>query len=91
MCVCVCLDTAVVCSKKGSLYLIQLRTGQSQLLHTLAGETFSSPVIASNDNLSCTPVLTDGSHLVVVGCRDNYVYCFRLVDDADASSDQVKC
>jgi len=55
---------AVSCTRKGSLYLTHLRSGKSQLVLSLAGEVFSSPVVC-------------GSR-VVIGCRDNFVYCFDL-------------
>jgi len=64
------LDAAVVCSRKGALYLTELRTGDMRLLHALAGEIFSSPVVCD-------------AHLIV-GCRDNYVYSFHLGDEADS-------
>jgi len=59
------LDVAVICSRKGSLHMIELSSGKSQLLTTLADEIFSSPVVC------------DGR--LVVGCRDNYVHCFDIV------------
>jgi len=60
-------DMAVVCSSKGSLYLIELSTGKAKLLVKLNGEIFSSPVVCDDH--------------IVVGCRDNYVYCFDIVDE----------
>ena len=84
------LDAAAICSRKGALYLIELTDGKARLLHQLAGETFSSPVVSiahlarhSGDTFS--PVVCD-THLVV-GCRDNYVYCFQLDDEADCLGD----
>ena len=49
------------------MYLIELSSGKSQLLVTLTGEVFSSPAVC------------DGR--LVVGCRDDYVYCFDIVTE----------
>jgi len=61
----VVIDVAVICSRSGSLYLIDLLSGKSSLLSSLSGEVFSSPVVC-------------GGRHVVVGCRDNNVYCFKI-------------
>lgn len=85
-------DAAAICSRRGSLYLIDLRNRKARLLHQLAGEIFSSPVVSSGtahlerrSGDMFSPVVCD-AHLVV-GCRDNYVYCFHLVDEADCLGD----
>jgi len=53
------------------VYVIELSSGKSQLLTTVAGEVFSSPVVSER--------------LLVVACRDNYVYCFDLGDETSQS------
>lgn len=54
-----------VCSSKGHLYILDLYCGLTLGELQFPGEIFSSPCVV-NDRL-------------VVGCRDNYVYCVKLL------------
>ena len=56
-----------VCSCKGFLYLIDSHNGTICCLLQLPNEVFSSPAII-NDR-------------IVVGCRDESLYCFMLVEN----------
>ena len=55
---------AVACSTKGTLYVIDLASGELVTSYNFPGEIFSSPVVVGNS--------------VVVGCRDNNVYCIQM-------------
>ncbi|XP_072476926.1 beta-alanine-activating enzyme isoform X3 [Notamacropus eugenii] len=52
-------------STDGKLWILDAKRGQLQTVHKLPGEVFSSPVIWQS--------------LLVVGCRDDYVYCLDLL------------
>lgn len=54
----------VVTSKDGTITVIETRTGQMVGSFKLPWEVFSSPVVIGN--------------LLVVGCRDNNVYCLNV-------------
>ena len=58
------ISISVVCSTNGFIYLINAATGTSIKRLKLKGEIFSSPVRFENK--------------IVVGCRDNDVYCLEL-------------
>ncbi|XP_033631782.1 beta-alanine-activating enzyme-like isoform X2 [Asterias rubens] len=53
-----------VCSTEGSVMIFDLRSGEVLASCQLPGEVFSSPVVV-------------GDYLVV-GCRDDYVYCLEI-------------
>lgn len=54
----------ICCDTSGYLNVLELSSGRL-LAHTrLDGEVFSSPVVANQS--------------IVVGCRDDYLYCFKL-------------
>ncbi|XP_071786439.1 beta-alanine-activating enzyme-like [Asterias amurensis] len=53
-----------VCSTEGSVMIFDLRSGEVIASCQLPGEVFSSPVVV-------------GDYLVV-GCRDDYVYCLEI-------------
>ena len=53
-----------VCSTMGRLSVIDLLTGEAIASENLPGELFSSPVCHGNK--------------ILVGCRDDYVYCFKI-------------
>ena len=61
-------DLVAVCSTRGTLYVLALSSGAVLGTHQFAGETFSSPVVLASG----------GGFVVVVGCRDDYVYCVRF-------------
>ncbi|XP_074132248.1 beta-alanine-activating enzyme isoform X1 [Sminthopsis crassicaudata] len=52
-------------STDGKLWILDAKTGQLQTVHKLPGEVFSSPVVWES--------------MLVVGCRDDYVYCLDLL------------
>ena len=52
-----------VCSSKGTLYLVNPVDGSLLSHFTLPGESFSSPVVVGSK--------------VIIGCRDNKVYCLE--------------
>ncbi|KAG9479795.1 hypothetical protein GDO78_011700 [Eleutherodactylus coqui] len=52
-------------STDGNLWILDAHSGRLIMRHTLEGEVFSSPVVY-------------GSRLVV-GCRNNLIYCFDLI------------
>lgn len=58
------LSVVVVCSTKGMVNLLDVSDGAVIANCKLPGEIFSSPVLERN--------------FIVVGCRDDYVYCFHL-------------
>lgn len=53
-----------VCSSAGCLYLLNFSTGHLISSYCLPGEVFSSPVVIDNS--------------IIVGCRDDYVYCINI-------------
>lgn len=53
-----------VASTDGTVYILDGQDGLMVASFTLAGELFSSPVVWENS--------------LVVGCRDDYVYCLKL-------------
>nr|XP_042911125.1 beta-alanine-activating enzyme isoform X2 [Parasteatoda tepidariorum] len=53
-----------VASTKGSIYILKLKNGKLIMSYNCPGEIFSSPVIVNN--------------LLLIGCRDNNVYCFKI-------------
>ncbi|KAM4048842.1 beta-alanine-activating enzyme [Anomaloglossus baeobatrachus] len=52
-------------STDGNLWILDARSGLLVSRHALPGEIFSSPVVYGRQ--------------LVVGCRNNYVYCFDLI------------
>ena len=61
-----------VCTTRGVLHLLGAATGELLLSSSqLPGEIFSSPLVY-RDN-------------IVIGCRDNNLYCFQLSQDDDAT------
>ena len=61
-------DLVAVCSTRGMLYVLTLASGAVLGTHQFAGEIFSSPIVLASE----------GGFVVVVGCRDDYVYCVRF-------------
>ncbi|XP_067272957.1 beta-alanine-activating enzyme [Pseudorasbora parva] len=55
---------AAVCSTDGKVWVLDGETGTLKATLTLPGELFSSPVV--------------WGHNLVVGCRNDYVYCLEL-------------
>ncbi|XP_036619637.1 beta-alanine-activating enzyme isoform X2 [Trichosurus vulpecula] len=53
-------------STDGKLWILGAERGQLQTVHKLPGEVFSSPVVWQS--------------MLVVGCRDDYVYCLDLLN-----------
>nr|XP_020459007.1 acyl-CoA synthetase family member 4 [Monopterus albus] len=51
-------------STDGTVWILDCQDGQMLASHTLPGELFSSPVVHKQS--------------LVVGCRDDYVYCLKL-------------
>ena len=66
------MDLVAVCSTRGTLYVLTLASGAVLKTHQFAGETFSSPVVLASE----------GGFVVVIGCRDDYVYCVRFSQQA---------
>ncbi|XP_077333569.1 beta-alanine-activating enzyme isoform X1 [Lithobates pipiens] len=60
-------------STDGSLWILDAHSGLLINQCTLEGEIFSSPVVCLNQ--------------LVVGCRDNYVYCFDLISSMKQNGD----
>ncbi|XP_045140067.1 beta-alanine-activating enzyme isoform X2 [Echinops telfairi] len=54
-----------VASTDGKLWVLESKSGQLQSVYELPGEVFSSPVVWES--------------MLVIGCRNNYVYCLDLV------------
>ncbi|XP_075400395.1 beta-alanine-activating enzyme isoform X2 [Tenrec ecaudatus] len=52
-------------STDGKLWVLESKSGQLQSVYELPGEAFSSPVVWES--------------MLVIGCRNNYVYCLDLV------------
>ena len=61
-------DLVAVCSTRGMLYVLTLATGAVLGIHQFEGEIFSSPVVLA----------IKGGFVVVVGCRDDYVYWVKF-------------
>lgn len=59
-------DYVCVISTKGTLYILQQSDGKVVYSWTFPSEVFSSPVVINN--------------MLVVGCRDNNVYIFKLIN-----------
>ena len=64
----VTMDLVAVCSTRGILYIVTLTSGRVVKAHQFPGEMFSSPVVVTCD---------DGFD-VIVGCRDDFVYCLKV-------------
>ncbi|XP_051822133.1 beta-alanine-activating enzyme isoform X2 [Antechinus flavipes] len=56
-------------STDGNLWILDAKRGQLQTVYKLPGEVFSSPVVWQS--------------MLVVGCRDDYVYCLDLLTVAE--------
>ncbi|XP_030778063.1 beta-alanine-activating enzyme isoform X2 [Rhinopithecus roxellana] len=52
-------------STDGKLWILESQSGQLQSVYELPGEVFSSPVVLES--------------MLIIGCRDNYVYCLDLL------------
>ncbi|XP_073501541.1 beta-alanine-activating enzyme isoform X2 [Phyllobates terribilis] len=61
-------ELLAVASTDGNLWILDAHSGLLVSQYALAGEIFSSPVVYG--------------HQLVVGCRNNYVYCFDLIRNA---------
>ncbi|XP_018525737.1 LOW QUALITY PROTEIN: beta-alanine-activating enzyme [Lates calcarifer] len=59
-----------VASTDGTVWILDGQNGQMLASHTLPGELFSSPVVYEQS--------------LVVGCRNDYVYCFKLTVKEEA-------
>ena len=57
-------ECVVIASTDGRLCVLDNRDGQLLSSYTLPGQVFSSPVISNT--------------LIIVGCRDNFVYCLEI-------------
>ena len=57
-----------ICSIDGNIVLFDIQTGKLLAKHKLQGQVFSSPIMISHE----------GNIQVVVGCRDDYVYCLKV-------------
>ena len=55
---------AVVCTRIGTVVLLDMTKGDVIARCSCEGEIFSSPVVAKNK--------------IIVGCRDNNLYCFDV-------------
>nr|XP_044986196.1 beta-alanine-activating enzyme [Jaculus jaculus] len=53
-------------STDGKLWILESQSGQLRSVYELPGEVFSSPVVWES--------------MVIIGCRNNYVYCLDLLD-----------
>lgn len=58
------LSICCCCTTNGSIFILDIATGKILASTKLPGEIFSSPLIVGNQ--------------IVVGCRDNNVYCLKL-------------
>ncbi|XP_020746308.2 beta-alanine-activating enzyme isoform X5 [Odocoileus virginianus] len=56
-------------STDGKLWILESKSGQLQSVYELPGEVFSSPVVWES--------------MLIIGCRNNYVYCLDLLGDKD--------
>ncbi|KAL4217924.1 hypothetical protein ACF0H5_022663 [Mactra antiquata] len=54
----------IVCSSKGTIYIIDITDGTLLYNYIIDGEIFSSPIIYDN--------------CIIIGSRDDYLYCFHL-------------
>lgn len=52
-------------STDGKLWILESKSGQLQSIYELPGEVFSSPVVWES--------------MLIIGCRNNYVYCLDLL------------
>ena len=62
-----CVDLVATCSTRGRLYIVTLTSGRVVTSHQFPGEMFSSPLVLASD----------AGFDVVVGCRDDFVYCLK--------------
>ncbi|XP_040896908.1 beta-alanine-activating enzyme [Toxotes jaculatrix] len=60
-------------STDGTVWILDGQNGQMLASHTLPGELFSSPVVYEQS--------------LVVGCRNDYVYCLKLTVKEEAAKD----
>ena len=58
------LSICCCCTTNGSIFILDIATGKILATTKLPGEIFSSPLIVGDQ--------------IVVGCRDNNVYCLKL-------------
>lgn len=58
------LEICCCCTVNGNMFVLDLATGEVLATQKLPGEIFSSPLILANR--------------IVLGCRDNNVYCLKL-------------
>ena len=58
------LEICCCCTVNGNVFVLDVTTGEVLVTQKLPGEIFSSPLILANR--------------IVVGCRDNNVYCLKL-------------
>ena len=63
-----------VCTTQGEVVLLKKKRGEEMGRFMLSGEVFSSPLLLGNK--------------LVVGCRDNYLYCLNIVPE---EKDQSNC
>lgn len=56
-----------VASSKGIIYVLQASDGKIITSWTCPKEIFSSPIVLDD--------------ILVIGCRDNNIYCFNLIND----------
>ncbi len=57
-------QTVCVCSSSGCMYIVNVFTGTILGKYCFPGPVFSSPICYE--------------HSIVVGCRDNHVYCVAV-------------
>ncbi|KAK2182145.1 hypothetical protein NP493_365g02003 [Ridgeia piscesae] len=62
-----CAHLVAACSTRGRLYIVTLTSGRVMASYQFPGETFSSPVVLASDT----------GFDVIVGCRDDFVYCLK--------------
>lgn len=60
-------------STDGTVWILDGHSGQMLASHTLPGELFSSPVVYEQS--------------LVIGCRNDYVYCLKLTVKEEAEKD----
>ena len=58
----------VVASTKGTISVFNINTGKIEDRVSVPGEVFSSAVVVND--------------LLIVGCRDDFIYCFKLVAES---------
>jgi len=61
-----------VCSTQGEVILLNQKMGEEMGRFRLSGEVFSSPLLLGNK--------------LVVGCRDNFLYCLNVVPEEKESN-----